>query len=151
VLTLFCEGFCWKSGLEIELEGVLLSLEANGFIKELKAPGLVGLRGPSSKPSGESGGNCGFIVICQSYILYRSSGTVRNKSVVPHGSFDVSAPVLLDLRFRCFSAAASGFISSINVGRDGPCFRCWRDRISHDLNADIGCCARNSQSPCYQN
>ena len=48
VLILFCEGLCWKSGLEIELEGVLLSFEANGFVKEVNAPGLVGLSGPSS-------------------------------------------------------------------------------------------------------
>lgn len=48
VLTDFCDGRCWSSGLDIELEGVLLSRETNGFVKEVNGPGLVGLRGPSS-------------------------------------------------------------------------------------------------------
>ena len=124
-------------------------------MNELNAPGLVGLRGPSSYPSGEYpsgevGVKCGCIVICQSYILYLSSDTDRKRSVEPQGSFDESPPVLLERRFLCFSDIASGFISSVRVGRDGPCFRCCRDRISQFLKADIGCCARNSQSPCCQ-
>lgn len=73
--------------------------------------------------------------------------TVRNKSIFPHGSFDVSPAVLLDLRLRCLSEGESGFISSMSVGREGLCFRCCTARISHDLKADTGYCDRFSQSP----
>jgi hypothetical protein len=106
--------------------------------------GLRGLRGLSS---GSLGVRYGFTVMCQSYILYLSSWTVRKRRMPPQGSFGVSPPVLLDRRLRDFSEGVSGFISSISVGREGLCFRCCTARISHDLNADTGCCANNSQSP----
>lgn len=116
----------------------------NGLVKEVKG-GLRGLRGLSS--GGSLGVMNGFTVMCQSYILYLSSGTVRKRRIPPQGSFGVSPPVLLDRRFRDFSEGVSGFISSIRVGSEGLCFRCCTARISHDLKADTGCCATNSQSP----
>jgi hypothetical protein len=104
----------------------------------------MGVRGLSS---GVSGVNFAFIMTCQSYILCLSSATVRNRRTFAHGSLDVSPAVRLDLRLRCFSDMESGFISSIRVGRELPCFRCCSVRISQVLKAEIGCCEINSQSP----
>lgn len=125
---------------------VRVSRCAKGLVKELKS-GLVGLIGFSSRSSTV---RKGLRVICQSNTLCRSSETVRNRRVFDQGSLEDSPPVLLDRRFLAFSNAISGFISSIRVGREGLCFLWATSLISQDLNVDIGCCARYSQSP-YRN
>jgi hypothetical protein len=78
-----------------------------------------------------------------------SSGASRKRRVFPQGSLDPRAPVLLDRRFRCRSIGESGLNSSMSVGREMPCFRCWSCRVCDSSKTERGYCARYSQSPCY--
>ena len=112
-----------KSGRFAELEGLRESRFEKGLVKA--NAGLRGLKGPSSSSSIGPAVNKGCTWICQSYILYLSSGTLRNISMLGNGSLvPERPPVLLDLRLRCLSERESGFISNSKVGSAGLCFRC---------------------------
>lgn len=94
----------------------------NGLIKDGEV-GLIGLMGCRS-------GMPGWMKLCRyrAHSVRESAGSSTaslNQSVVGPESFELVSPaVRLDLLLRSLSAAGSGNVCMVKVGRIGPCLRC---------------------------